>query len=269
VSPIRLVVADVDGTLVTHDKVLTERAARAARALGTVGVALAITSGRPPRGMQMLVEPLALTTPIAAFNGGVLVNPDMSAIEAHCLPSDLIGPIVDRIADLGLDVWVYRGSEWFVPQLSAPHVAQERETVRFAPTVTPSLSGFGAGVAKIVGVSDDYELVKSCEAELRRDFGDHVSATRSQPYYVDVTHPRANKGEVVRRLSSLLAIDRERVATIGDMPNDVLMFAESGLSIAMGNASIDVQRTARRTTDSNDDDGFAKAIEHYVLAGTR
>jgi HAD superfamily hydrolase (TIGR01484 family) len=77
---IRLLLADVDGTLVTSDKVLTDRAINAARRLGDAGVRLAVTSGRPPRGMSMLVEPLALTTPVAAFNGGVYAQPDMSVL---------------------------------------------------------------------------------------------------------------------------------------------------------------------------------------------
>src|SRR5579859_2546395 len=82
---IRLLLADVDGTLVTRDKVLTEAAKEAVRELYDAGIALAITSGRPPRGMSMLIEPLALRGAIAGFNGGVFVNPDLSVIESHTL----------------------------------------------------------------------------------------------------------------------------------------------------------------------------------------
>ena len=72
---IRLFLADVDGTLVTKDKVLTQAAKAAVRDLRNAGVIFAITSGRPPRGMAMLVDPLALKAPIAGFNGGVFVIP--------------------------------------------------------------------------------------------------------------------------------------------------------------------------------------------------
>ena len=92
-----------------------------------------------------------------------------------------------------------------------------------------------------------------------------MSAARSQPYYADVTHPDANKGSVARYLSQSYGIPAEEIATIGDMPNDVLMFAHSGLSIAMGNASPEVQRAARRVTTSNEDEGFANAVERYIL----
>jgi hydroxymethylpyrimidine pyrophosphatase-like HAD family hydrolase len=114
-------------------------------------------------------------------------------------------------------------------------------------------------------VSDDLDAVASAAAAVQDRFGDHVSAARSQPYYVDVTHPQANKGHVVKLLSATYAIPQEEIATIGDMPNDVLMFNKSGISIAMGNASEQVQRQADAVTDSYDDEGFAEAVERFIL----
>jgi Cof subfamily protein (haloacid dehalogenase superfamily) len=264
-SKIRLVIADVDGTLLTPGKALTDRAMGAVRKLHGAGIAFAITSGRPPRGMSMLLEPLELTTPIAAFNGGMLVNPDLSPIEERILPMALVGPLIEALERQGLDVWIYRGADWFVRDVQAPHVDREQRTVGFAPGVVANFDRLHDGVVKIVGIGDDLPLVARTEAGVREQFGDHASAARSQPYYLDVTHPDANKGTVVRRLSELLAIPAVSIATLGDMPNDVLMFALSGLSIAMGNASPEVQRAARRVTSSNEDEGFARAIERYVL----
>lgn len=262
---IRLMLADVDGTLVTPDKVLTERAIEAVRDLGKAGILFAITSGRPPRGMSMLIEPLDITTPIAAFNGGLLVNSDMSVIEQRVLPEELVRPVADLIGSFGLDVWVYRGADWYVPDPHGSHVARESATVQFAPKVMTSLDGLTSDVAKLVGVSDDLDAVARASSAAHDRFGDHVTAARSQPYYLDVTHPDANKGAVARYLSAKYSIPPEAIATIGDMPNDVLMFAHSGLSIAMGNASPDVQRAARRVTSSNSDEGFANAVQRFIL----
>ena len=262
---IRLLLADVDGTLVTPDKVLTDRAVGAVRRLGTAGILFAITSGRPPRGMEMLIEPLDITTPIAAFNGGLLVDRDMSVIEQRVLPEELVRPVADLVGSFGLDVWVYRGPDWYVPDPKGSHVARESATVRFEPTVMTSLDGLTSDVVKLVGVSDDLDAVARAASAAHDRFGDHVSAARSQPYYLDVTHPDANKGAVARYLSAKYMIPPEAIATIGDMPNDVLMFARSGLSIAMGNASLEVQRSARRITTSNADEGFANAVDRFVL----
>jgi Cof subfamily protein (haloacid dehalogenase superfamily) len=263
-APIAIVLADVDGTLVTQEKILTERSVAAVKQLREHGIQFAVTSGRPPRGMAMLIEPLGLSTPISAFNGGVIVRPDMSVIEQRTIPQSLVAPAIELLGKNGLDAWLYSGADWLVRDPTAPHVEREANTVRFQPTVVESFDGV-KDVAKIVGVSDKHELVAAATAAARERFGDHVSAAESQPYYLDITHPQANKGEVVAYLSKALGIPPERFATIGDMPNDVLMFARSGLSIAMGNASAEVQRAARRVTASNEDEGFAKAIEQFVL----
>src|SRR5260370_32024261 len=97
--------------------------------------------------------------------------------------------------------------------------------------------------------------------------GTHISAARSQPYYLDVTHPQANKGGVVLAMSKLLNIPAQEVATIGDMPNDVLMFEKSGVRIAVGNASSQVQGSATHVTSTNEEEGLAKAMEEFVLKG--
>lgn len=263
---VRLLLADVDGTLVTPDKVLTDRAVDAVRRLGEAGIVFAITSGRPPRGMSMLIEPLDIKTPIAAFNGGLLVNRDMSVIEQRVLPEELVASVADLIGSFRLDTWVYRGADWYVPDPHGSHVARESWTVQFEPKVMTSLDGLTSDVAKLVGVSDDLDAVARAATAAHDRFGDHVTAARSQPYYLDVTHPEANKGAVARYLSAKYGIPRQAIATIGDMPNDVLMFAHSGLSIAMGNASLEVQHAARRITSSNDQEGFANAVDRFILS---
>ena len=98
-----------------------------------------------------------------------------------------------------------------------------------------------------------------------RDRHASVAAARSQPYYLDVTHPDANKGGVVLTLARMLNLKPEEIATIGDMANDVPMFEKGGLSIAMGQASDDVKKSAREVTTSCEDEGFANAIEKFIL----
>jgi Cof subfamily protein (haloacid dehalogenase superfamily) len=264
-SSIRLLLADVDGTLVTNDKRLTKRAIAAARRLHEAGIGFAITSGRPPRGMAMLIEPLQLTTPIAAFNGGLIVDSALTVLEERAVAAELVPEIVATLESFALDAWLYRGTEWYVRDRKAPHVDREAWTVKFEPTLVADFSSLAKGVVKIVGVSDDPAAIKAATDDVHERFGDHISAARSQPYYLDVTHPDANKGAVARYMTRSFGIRREQLATIGDMPNDVLMFAHSGLSIAMGNADREVQRAARRVTASNEQEGFALAVERFIL----
>jgi Cof subfamily protein (haloacid dehalogenase superfamily) len=263
---IRLLLSDVDGTLVRSDKSLSERSVEAAEKLREAGVHFAVTSGRPPRGMGMLTEPLSLVTPLAAFNGGLIVEPDMRVLEEHTIPDDAVDRVLELLASFGLSMWVYRGADWLVRDIDGPHIDRESHTVQFGPTVVESFDGL-THVAKVVGVSDDYDTVAKAGQATRAALGDHVSAWRSQPYYLDVTHPEANKGSVAQFLARRYDLAIDEIATIGDMPNDVLMFAHSGLSIAMGNASDEVQKAARRVTTSNDEDGFAHAVEQFILRG--
>ena len=262
---IRLVLSDVDGTLVTSAKELTPRSVEAVHELHEAGIQFAVTSGRPPRGMSMLVEPLAISTPIAAFNGGLVVDPKMEVLEERVLPDDVVPRTIELLETHDLSIWVYRGADWLVRDPDGTHVSREAHTVQFEPTQVASFDGVEHRVAKIVGVSDDYDAVAAAAEATRGELGDRVSASRSQPYYVDVTHPDANKGSVVQYLAQRYEITTDDIATIGDMPNDVLMFAHSGLSIAMGNADTEVQRAARQVTSSNDEDGFADAVERFIL----
>ena len=253
----------------TQDKVLTKAATDAVHRLHEADVLFAITSGRPPRGMQMLIDPLDLHTPIAAFNGGILVDRDMHTIEQKAIPPDLVGPVIDLMKSFDLDVWLYRGADWFVTEPKGPHVDREAWTVKFDPSVVDDYDHLSDQVAKLVGVSDDHDAIQKASEAAHEQFGDHVTAAASQPYYLDVTHPDANKGFVARYLAKQYELDEAEIATIGDMPNDVLMFAHSGLSIAMGNADPQVKRAARRVTDTNEKEGFAKAVERFVLPAAR
>src|SRR5207248_7955264 len=266
-NSIRLVVADVDGTLVTQEKVLTARAIEVVKRLRNAGIAFTITSGRPPLGMQMLIDALALTEPIAAFNGGVLIRPDLSVLAQSFVPPDIAGRVLETILRHGLDAWLYTDHDWLVRDPNAPHVAREEWTVKFPPKVVPDFAPHFGQVVKIVGVGDDYAAVAACEADVQHDCGNTASAARSQPYYLDVTHPDANKGHVVIALSEALSIPPSQIATIGDMRNDVLMFQKSGVSIAMGNASPEVQSQAQFVTTSNEEEGFANAMETFILSG--
>jgi Cof subfamily protein (haloacid dehalogenase superfamily) len=262
---ISLVLADVDGTLVTEQKILTERAQRAVKALRDAGIRFAITSGRPPLGMAMLFEPLGLATPIAGFNGGLFVNRDLSILAQKTVPADVAREALGLIREHGLDARVYSGNDWLITKPGAPHVAREAWTVKFEPKVVSGYDGVLDRVAKIVGVSDDHDRVRRCEADAQAAFGQHATAARSQPYYLDVTNKDANKGAVVQYLTEHLGVPAEEIATIGDQPNDVLMFKRSGFSIAMGNASDEVKAQAHAVTDSYNDEGFAKAIERFIL----
>ena len=263
------VISDVDGTLVTDDKVLTAGAQAAVAELRASGIIFSIISSRPPRGLRMLVEPLGITTPVGGFNGGVIATPDLAVVSQHLLLPQVARHAVDRLSARGIQVWVFSGQDWLVRDPDGPYVPLEEHTIGFRPTIVEDFGSALEAAAKIVGVSKNFDVLEQCEHNVRAALGDSAFVVRSQLYYLDITHPLANKGAALSEIAKLLGIPLAEIAVIGDGGNDVAMFERAGLSIAMGNASPQVQRKADFVTDSNGDDGFANAIERFILGGGR
>jgi Cof subfamily protein (haloacid dehalogenase superfamily) len=266
---ISAVVSDVDGTLVTDEKVLTERARSAVAGLRASGVVFGVISARPPRGLLMLLGPLQITTPVIGFNGGVLTDPDLAIISERLLSSEVARRAVELLKAHGASVWVFSGEDWLLRHADDPYVSLEERTVGFRPTVVEAFGPALDVAAKIVGVSRDFSVLARCEHDIAAQLAGQASVVRSQAYYLDITHPLANKGVALSDFSKLLAIPLAEIAVIGDGGNDVAMFERSGLSIAMGNATPAVLQAADFVTDSNNDDGFANAIERFILGGHR
>jgi Cof subfamily protein (haloacid dehalogenase superfamily) len=266
---ISTLVSDVDGTLVTDDKVLTVRARAAVAKLHARGINFAIISSRPPRGLDMLLEPLGITTPVCGFNGGVIATRNLAVITEHLLSPDAARRAVNLLDTHNVQVWVFSGQNWLVRDCDEPYVRLEEHTVGFQPTVVGNF-GQSLDVAnKIVGVSREFDILAQRERDVRAALADHATVARSQSYYLDITHPLANKGVALSEIARLLGVQLAEIAVIGDGYNDVAMFERSGLSIAMGNASPAVQRAADFVTDSNRDDGFANAVERFILGTDR
>jgi transaldolase len=202
---------------------------------------------------------------MAAFNGAVIALPDLSILDERQLPGYLVPALIDMIEAHGLDIFVFRSNDWYVRSLDVPHASREASTIQRPPVVVSNFGSVLSDVVKIVGVSEDHPRVAACEAAVQKQFGTQVSADCSQPYYLDVTHASANKGVVIERLSRYLKIPMDRIAVLGDQASDVLMFRKSGLSIAMGNASDEVKRQATFVATSFGEEGFANAVEQFIL----
>lgn len=262
---IRLLLSDVDGTLVPSDKTLTRRTMQAVHNLREAGIIFAITSARPPRGLTMFIEPLELSTPLGALNGGLVVDRDLRVIKEQPLDEDVAPPVIDLLHAHGMSVWVYQGEDWFVLDKTGPHVEREASITELDPIELKNFDQIDEGAIKVVGVSDDDRVATAASTAVAEQFARDVTATRSQTYYLDVTHPLATKGSVVELLSTMYDVPTNAIATIGDMHNDVSMFLASGFSVAMGNADHAVQRFAHRVTTSNNDEGFANAVDDFIL----
>jgi Cof subfamily protein (haloacid dehalogenase superfamily) len=263
-----LVVSDVDGTLVTKEKLLTERAIAAVRKLHEANIGFTITSSRPTIGMRFLVEPLGITLPIGAFNGSCIVDPALKPIEQHLIPETATQVALDLLDKFGAEIWLFTVDLWLARDPNGQYVPYEKRAIRADPTIVADFTPYLSSACKIVGASSDAAGLERCEVAMREALGTQATAVRSQSYYLDITPPGVNKGTFVQTIAHRLGISTGAVATIGDMQNDLAMFHVSGLSFAMGNATDDVKRQATHVTASNEDEGFAKAME-MVLQNSR
>ncbi len=232
--PVAFLISDVDGTLVTPDKRLTEAAAAAVRSLRAAGVGFSLISSRPPRGMAALLSALEVDQPFAAFNGGSIFHPDGGVLERLMVARDAARVALALFDLRGIDSWVFARGEWWLRDPHGVKTDRERRTVGFQPTAIAGFDSLLGEIDKLVGVSDDHDLLARVEAEAQVLLAGLAAAVRSQPYYLDVTHLDANKGHAVRAICRRLGLDRRRLAVIGDMANDASMFAEAGFAVAMG-----------------------------------
>jgi Cof subfamily protein (haloacid dehalogenase superfamily) len=258
---VALVVSDVDGTLLTKDKTLTDGAKAAVRRLHQAGIGFTITSSRPTIGMRFLIEPLAITLPVGAFNGSCIVDPQLNVIEQHLIPSSAARRSLDVLNEFGVDIWLFTSDLWLTRRPDGEYVPHEKRAIRADPTIVADFAPYSSVACKIVGSSADAALLQRCEVAMQQALGGEATAVRSQSYYLDVTPPGCDKGTFVQAIAKRMGVSTDEVATIGDMQNDLAMFRKSGISIAMGNATDDVKKLATHVTASNEEEGFAKAID--------
>jgi beta-phosphoglucomutase family hydrolase len=263
--PPRLLIADVDTALFGDGHGPSPRTLKAAAQLHASGVRLGLVSDRPPRGLGRLIQALGIDAPVAAFGGGMIVRPDLSEVlDARTLALIVADEVLACIEEHDLQAWVYRGLDWFVADAGTPAVAREREVVAFDPTCIPDLRRVLDGVVEIVGIGDKPEAVARCEAELRTRLGVYGCAARTGER-VEVRHPDANQAQVVRICAESLSIPIEQIAVLGGTAADVLMFGLAGLSIATGDATAEVRRAARHVTAASAEEGFAEAVDRFLL----
>lgn len=261
---VRAVVTDVDGTLLDPHKTLTPRTLAAVAALRAAGIPFSLASSRPPAAFKSLIAALDLTVPFAAYNGGSIVGPDLRIIRARPMAPELAEQVLRGLYKRKLGAWVFRDGLWLLSDPAGDYVDLEARTLGYGPTIVEQFDNFER-IDKIVSASADIALLARTESEMQTEFGAKLTVARSQQYYLDFTPPEANKGEAVRAIAEVLGVELVSIVVLGDMHNDVPMFEQAGFSIAMGQAAPDVCAHADAKTESNAHEGFALAIERWVL----
>lgn len=262
---VRLVVTDMDGTLLTPEKQITRRSVKAIARLADAGVSVCLVSSRAPAGMIRYRDILKLQTPYAAMNGAIIRDRDGRTVSSLILPPDAVRAALDMLTVHEVDGWLFCGDDWIVKDATSGYVPHEQKALGVPPVVVDSFDAWENRVGKITGSSADYDLLTRQESEIGQLLAGQASVARSAPYYLDITPLAANKGYALREIAGLMGVEPHEVASLGDMPNDIPMLDIAGLCIAMGNATDEVASHAHFMTDTNEDEGWAKAVETWIL----
>jgi Cof subfamily protein (haloacid dehalogenase superfamily) len=266
---IRLVVSDLDGTLIRSDKTLSDGVVAAVGRLSHAGATVSLISARPPSGMLWVAERLALDGTIAAFNGGTILRTDGTILHRYVIPPAAARHSLEVLYQFPVTIWLFRGGFWHASSLEDPHTSREIASTNQQPVLVGDMAEFADSIDKIVAVTDDYALLARLEVQLRQALGTEANVVRSQPYYLDITAAQANKGDGISALAEAAGVPLAQTAAIGDQRNDLPMFARAGLAIAMGQGPEDVRLAASYVTLSSDEDGVADAINAILLSRVR
>ena len=264
---IRLIVSDIDGTMVRHDKSLPDANIAAVARARAAGIAVSLISARPPSGMMWIAKSLGISAPMGAFNGATIFGPDGVVLSAEHLSRGAAAEALALLDAPGVSPWLFADGQWHARDLATPHIGREIQSAGVEPVVGGDWAALLNRADKVVGVCDVPETLAEIEVRAKVALAGRATVARSQPYYLDILAPSGNKGAGITRIAELCDVPLTETAALGDQNNDLAMFALAGLSVAMGQAPDNVQAGADHVAASNEEAGVADAIDRFVLAG--
>ena len=261
----RLIAIDLDGTLLTPQKLITPRTHQALCQAAERGMTIVIATGQTLQVLRHTCAHLPLTAPQIIENGAIIADIQSGTVlHERLLPTEHILHVLDTLRALGLyrayhtHQYVYvdndtpRARNWYRPPIPAPIEVADVASIYPQPCI------------KVVGIGEA-DTLRDKRRELERIFAGQVYVTQSSFDLVELLHPHVSKGNALRVIAADLAILPEEVVAIGDNHNDLGMLRFAGLGVAMGNAHAEVKAAADFVTLSNAEDGVAMVIEEMIL----
>jgi Cof subfamily protein (haloacid dehalogenase superfamily) len=265
-APIRLVAIDLDGTLLTSEKLISDQTIEALQCLPEAGVKVVIASARPPRSVRHIYQKLGLDTWQINYNGALIWDePARQSVFHQPMDCRLVSRMIDRARDLFEEVLVTCEilDRWFTDRFDQKYTT---ETGRlFKPDVIAPIEQFCVEpITKLLLLSDP-AVVSRLELTLGSEFERHVTVLRTDPQLIQIMDRRVSKARSLQRVAHHYGIADEQIMAIGDAPNDVGMLKLAGVAVAMDNAHPLVKEVADWIAPSNDDHGVHAALRRFGL----
>lgn len=266
-TDVKLICCDIDGTLARDDKTISSTNIHwIQKAIQEASVRFTLVSGRPESGIKPFYEKIGISGLISCFNGGRLLDESGTVLDDHRVPHDVAMRIMDIWKNFKVDMVIFNGSDWYIQDRDS-YAYRSRRGIYLKDCITGDLrqmiQSFDSN--KCFFLSEDPEVLRELENQIIQKIGLSEIVTHRSEDFLEVTARGYDKGTAVTALSRIYNIPISQIMAIGDEDNDVEMLKTAGISVAMANATASAKAAAKYMTDTNNDDGVAKAIQRFVF----
>lgn len=270
----KLLVLDVDGTLLDNAKEISKRTLAALVKVQQMGVRVVLASGRPTYGLM----PLAKTLELGIYGGYILSYNGCQVISAkdgkllfeRRINPEMLPYLEKKARKNGFSLFTYTENTLVTNDPDNEHIRYEAQLNNLEIVREDNFSiAIDFAPCKCMLVSDDEEALVGLEEHWKRRLAGTLDTFRSEPYFLEVVPCGIDKANTLGALMEMLDVKSEEVIAIGDGVCDVTMIQMAGMGVAMGNAQESVKRCAELVTTSNEEDGVALAIEKTILTDFR
>ena len=267
--PIKLIATDIDGTLLSSERIITERSLRAIRAAREKGITVAIATGRFPENAYMLLEDYGLRLPIIGVNGARIVDESLQEISSHEMNPAAVGETLNVLLNAGSDFFIFGDHAICTATRQRLHHSELSHGDRIKALGFQYYHG-KEEVEEFVARHAVYKFFVCDNMPLppiRQALSAVAGIDLTQSWYnnIEIMPAGVDKGQGVRDMARAMGLSMDQVMTLGDQSNDIPMLKAAGWGVAMGNASEETKSAARFVTASYAEEGFAKALETYAL----
>ncbi|MBA4531649.1 Cof-type HAD-IIB family hydrolase [Brevibacillus halotolerans] len=264
----RMIVLDLDDTLLQDDHTISTRTKIALMKAQEAGVKVVLASGRPTYAMTHIAEELELAkygSFILSFNGAKIINwKTKEELFSSTLPVQTVHELYDISKKEQVGILSYDGDDIVAETVTAYTQKESEITGMNIKEVGSFKQAITRPVVKVLMVDDPTKLA-IVEKKLQKQLEGQLSVMRSKPFFLEFTEAGVDKGTSLHQLIHKLGIEQAEVIAIGDSYNDLAMINFAGLGVAMGNAPDDIKEIADYVTDTNMNHGVAKVVETFIL----
>jgi len=263
--PCRLAALDLDGTLLNDEHIVTDRCCEALQKLSAQGVVVVLISGRMHRAILPISDQIGLENPIISYNGGMIKHPRTGEVMHHTpIPAAEAMALVEYGDQKGLHFNFCLNDQLFIKEYNQWGELYENRT-GVPATPLGDLHKLDGQEPTKMQILDTPEKIDLLLTECKAEFGERLYVTRTQVEYIEFMNPQVSKGRALQALANQLGIPNDLIVTFGDGYNDESMMEIAGFRVAMGNSVDEIKAIADYTTDTNQNDGVALAVEHLLL----